>query len=473
MATTGPVSRAQPPARRLGPETARPRDPGVGTDPVGGPAGTAGPRAGIVGGRFDLPLAGAVGLVVALLAWFRMSAVTRSTIWAEDGPIFLVAALRTPEPWGTVFFPYDGYLHVGPRIIAELVTFWLPPERYAVALTAASCVVVAALCAVVFVLSREVLDALVLRLVVAVVPVLVPSVAREVLGNIANLHWFFLWATPWLLLGRARTRGGAWLLGVLALVTTLTEVQAAYFAPLLLWRLRDTRTWPVKAGYLLGGLGQAIALATTHRAPPASPSPTFHDIVAGYLVNAVMSLWVGSSEAVTSVVARFGFRAAALLALPSAVALVVALARGRTVQRVAVLAFTLASGVVWVGTFVVNHPGYVYPQPGPDGQPELVVLRYAAVPAMFLLAALLVAVSTLPWRWWSAAVTAGLGVPLVVASVLNFVPADATRAGGPVWLQQVAAARQLCLTTGAAEEPMQVAPILTATVPCDVLTGSG
>jgi hypothetical protein len=385
-----------------------------------------------------------------------------------------VAALRTRDPWASVPIPYDGYLHVVPRILAELVTIALPPERYAVALTAASCLVAAGLCALVFTLSRDVTEVLGLRLVLAVVPVLVPSVAREVLGNVANLHWFFLWAIPWLLLCRTRTRAGAWLLGLLALLATLTEVQAAYFAPLLLWRLRDARTWPVKAGYVLGGVGQGVTLLTSHRAPPAAPPPSFHDVVGGYLVNAVLSLWVGSSEAVTSVVSRVGFGAAALLVVPSLAALLIGLLRGRAIQRLAVVTFTLASAVVWTGTFVINHPGYTFPQPSPDGQPQLVVLRYAAVPAMFLVGAMVVALSTLRWRWWSAAVVVVLAVPLVTASALNFVPADATRAGGPVWLQQLPAARQLCVSTGAAEEPLQVAPgTLEAAVPCEVLTGSG
>jgi hypothetical protein len=426
--------------------------------------------------RSDLVLGLLVAMTAAVVGWLRMSPITRSTVWAEDGAIFLVEALRTTAPFGTVPFPYDGYLHLVPRVIAEIVTLWVPVERYAVALSAAACLVAAGLCAVVFVVSRDVVRSLPLRLLVGVLPMLVPSVAREVLGNIANLHWFFLWATPWLLLARARTRTGAGLLGVVALLATSTEVQAAYFAPLLLWQLKDRRTWPIKAGYLLGGAAQAWALLGSHRAAAAGPDPSVHDILGGYLVNAVMSLWVGPGGIITAVVADVGFRVAALLVIPSIVALVVAWLRGRAVQRVAVVTFTLASAAVWTGTMVINHPAYHYDQPSSVGQPELVVLRYAAVPAMFLLATMVIAVSTLPrHRAALRAVVAVLSIPIALAIARDFVPVDATRAGGPVWLLQVPEARQRCALPGELEEPFALAPSghLTAMVSCQVLAAPG
>lgn len=426
-------------------------------------------------GITDALLALLTGAMATAIAWYRMTPVTRSTIWAEDGTVFLTQALRRADPLGTWFLPYDGYLHVVPRAIAELTTMLSPPERYAVVMSGASCLVVGVLAAVVTNVSRPVVPSMPLRVLLALVPVLVPSAAREVIGNATNLHWFFLAAAPWLLLARPRSRVGAVLLGVVALVTTLTEIQAVLFAPLLAYRWGDRRTHPVKAGFVIGLVGQGIALVSSPRRPPTGPPPAWDDVLHGYLVNAVLSLWVGSSEAVTAVVAIGGWGASALLVVPSLAAVGVTLVRGHGADRLAVVTLTVASVVAWVAAFVVNRPGYFYPQPGSDGQPPLIVIRYAPPSSAFLLAAMVVCLATIRWRWWSTALVVVLAVPLVASSWSNFVAADATRSAGPVWLEEIPAARQNCVAQQGLTQPVPVAPpgFRPASIPCDVLRPPG
>ncbi len=416
-----------------------------------------------------------LGVLIAGLAWSRMSPTTRSTVWAEDGATFLMEALRTDRPLGSLLIPYDGYLHFVPRLVIELITFFIPPEWYAVAISAASCIVVGILGGIVFITSRDVVAAFAPRVVLALLPALAPPTAREVIGNVANVHWFFLYTIPWLLMYRPRTRLGAAVLGVVALAASLTEIQGLFFAPLLLWRWRDRRTWLPKAGYALGMVAQAVALLTTTRAPKSGPVPAAADILGGYLVNAVMSSWIGSIEVVTTAVGRFGWRGCALLLIPAVAALVLVLRRGRPEQRLAVMVFALASPVLWVAAFVVNRPGYVYPRPDAAGEPPLVILRYSLVPATFLLAVLVLGAAALPRRWWAGLLTGAVAIPLTMVAVLNFVAADATRSGGPVWLAQIDQARQHCLTEApTVEERLEVAPAgqgFVAPVPCALLQG--
>ena len=190
------------------------------------------------------------GALCAAVAWFRLPAVARDTLWAEDGRNFLQAAADHGLA-DTVLTPYAGYLHVIPRIIAGVVVT-LPIAWWALAMTAASCLVAGAVAVVVFVCARDVVPWLPARILVASLTVLAPLAPREVLGNTANLHSLLLWAMLWMLLYRPRTRLGAVVLGSVGLLAGLTEIQGALLVPLLLCAPHGRRRWIVRGGILLG-----------------------------------------------------------------------------------------------------------------------------------------------------------------------------------------------------------------------------
>src|SRR5665647_648206 len=66
-------------------------------------------------------LAVTIVLAATLIAWLRLDPVTHQTMWAEDGSVFLTQASHAGR-FETVLLPYAGYLHVVPRLIAEVTT---------------------------------------------------------------------------------------------------------------------------------------------------------------------------------------------------------------------------------------------------------------------------------------------------------------------------------------------------------------
>lgn len=421
----------------------------------------------------DWAVAMAVALTCSLVAWARMTPVARRTIWAEDGRVFLTDAFSA-APFTTLFRPYGGYLHLIPRATAEFIAAVVQPPRYALALSAAACVIAAGVAALVYVCARAVTGSRVLRICLATVTVAVPALPLEVLGNLANVHWFFLWLTPWLLFYQPRSRIGSWGLGLVALVAALTEIQVVLFAPLVAWRWRERHGWPIRAGILAGLAGQGLATVLSTRTPKTDALPSIADHVAGYTVNAVMTIWLGSRASISAAVATYGWSIVALSLLPSLAALVVVWIRGDSTQRLAALVLPAASVVVWSAALVINRSGYRYWWPALNDGKELVILRYAVVPSMFVLAALLLALTTFDWsRSRFAWVAFAAALPIGLVAVVNAVPAGEGREAGPVWSVEVERARAACLADPSkGAQVLNIAPAGWITeVPCQVLEG--
>lgn len=75
-----------------------------------------------------------VGAVV--VSFLRLGAAgPHGVVWAEDGKVFLHGAYI--DPFGSVFASYAGYGHLGPRLVALLVSL-LPIAWHGVALSVAA-----------------------------------------------------------------------------------------------------------------------------------------------------------------------------------------------------------------------------------------------------------------------------------------------------------------------------------------------
>ena len=182
-------------------------------------------------------------------------------------------------------------------------------------------------------LSHTVVVWLPARIVIAAITVLVPTVLFEVAGNTANLHWYFLWLAPWLLLYRPTSRRVSWLLGVVGLIAALSEIQMALFLPLIVWKLRDGIRWPIRSGIILGVMTQAITTLLFPRAQHGIVAPLPDVMASGYLVNTVMPLFLDSGQAVGSFIAQFGWLSASLFVVPFAAACIVIAMKGTTSDR--------------------------------------------------------------------------------------------------------------------------------------------
>ncbi|HET6346724.1 MAG TPA: glucosyltransferase, partial [Myxococcota bacterium] len=120
------------------------------------------------------------------------------TVYAEDGTVFLADAYRE-STWDAVATPYAGYLHVVPRILAEIVSI-LPVSAAATGLAVSAALVTGLLALLVYHASGTSLTSPWARALAAAVVVLVPVGQEEIPNSIANLHWPMLYALFWVLL---------------------------------------------------------------------------------------------------------------------------------------------------------------------------------------------------------------------------------------------------------------------------------
>lgn len=429
-----------------------------GADTAGSQAQDTGPRrmpgTGWAGRHPRMaPVLGLTAIAAAgtLLAYFRVPGISAGTVWAEDGALFLREYL---EKGPALLDPYAGYLHLLPRTIVATVAPTFGLEAYPAAVTAACSLVLGLSAALTFYCASAVTAGMAARLCWASIPVLVAPGALETMGNLANLHWYLLWLTPWVLMKAPPRTGPKILLGAAALVITLSEIQALFFFPLLLWRIRDRRLWWARTGFVAGAACQLSTLATFPRGrEDTAGTADVLSVVYGYFLNSTAAIAFGSSSAISHHVQAFGMAPILLSAVPFAVAAFLIARWGSRMQRMAGLVWVLASVVIWTAAVLINPtPAFSYSDfRTADDWDGFFLSRYSAVPSMFLLALIPLLISGLPGRdRHSAHLVAGrrvrgaaLGAFMVLQSVYYF-PIDGVRLDGPEWSAQIRAARQAC-----------------------------
>jgi hypothetical protein len=398
-------------------------------------------------------------LVAAALAWLRLGPIVNGTIWAEDGTVFLSAADES-RFLSILLDPYAGYLHVVPRLIAD-VTLLFPAETFASVISILCCLIVGMIAGVVFVFSRSVLPWLPARLFAAAITVLVPVAAAEALGNAANVHTYFLWLAPWLLLARPRSWWASVGLGVLMLLGALTEIQLVFFVPLIFWRLGDPRGWPVRIGMLLGVGAQLATTILWPRVPIENRPPGWLSVVEGYLANAVGSIVQPDGPTLGAFVFDYGWLVLVGIYCVFLAFGLYTIIRGPLLARVATVTFLVGSALSFVAGYVLNPvPAFYYSEFLDADFARLGLVRYAVPSSMFLLAVIPVALQTMRTRGWRIA-PLSIGIVIVALSAFHFSSVPNLRSDGPLWVDTVADARELCEgLPGDAKIEVRTAPFL-------------
>jgi hypothetical protein len=328
----------------------------------------------------------AVFVLGALLSWARLPWPARKTVWAEDGRNFL-GDFDELGFFGSLFNPHGGYLHVIPRLLAGAVASVDGQQYYSDLIALGSCVVVAGIAALVFVCSSAVTDWMPARLAIASITILVPTAPIEVLGNAANLHWYCLWAAIWLLLYIPRSVAGQIVLSLVALSFALTEITTAMLAPIVFYRFKEIRLWPVRIAFLVGLLGQLIATLSAPRylnPTPQSPS----SLIAGYFIECVTSIFFASERTAGSFLAHTGWWAGLVLFIPFALAALYVLWRGRGIVRITVIALLGVSILSWTAAAAANLPTgdyWNFYQWSDEQYRTLIFMRYGVIASMTLI----------------------------------------------------------------------------------------
>jgi hypothetical protein len=335
------------------------------------------------------------------------------TVYAEDGTIFLQDAYGK-STLDALTTPYAGYLHTVPRLLAELVSL-LPVSAAAAGLAVSAAVVTALLALLVYAASGSVLHSPWARSLASLVVVLVPVGQEEIPNSIANLHWPMLYALFWLLLWRPANR----LVQIASiLLIVLSDILTVVFLPLALWRWWKQRDHVVLAAFLAGLAGQASAVLFGHSGRAFTPEPVMWAPWWG--IRAVPTGLLGERWFGSGGVDKRWLILAVVAWLIIAAFLFLALRKGRPRGW-------------WIAVLAGLHCVAVYALPvALSGQ---ATSRYAAAPAMLLVAALAI----LLFEGGSHKIVgyAFVALCLVVWGFNLRVPNS--RAGGPLWSDQVTA----------------------------------
>lgn len=379
-------------------------------------------------------------------------------MWAEDGAVFISQALAPDQPW-TPFRPYDGYLHLVPRLAAEIVVRFFDADNYAAAMTVLACAAVAVVSVLTYHCARAVTANVWMRAAWAAVPVVINVGAIETLGNFANFHWYLLWLALWLLIKPARSIPGSVGLFLVAAVASLTEIISIALVPLFLFRFKDKAYWPARAGL---ALGLACQVYTTLSYPRRSNGGYELDplsIVYGWFINTAVPIVYGTSRNAVGQILNFGAWPVVLAALMVAGVVAAIMWRGTRGDRWLALLFVAASVLVWTACLVANPAGHLdYARfTDADWQEQFQFSRYSVAPTMFLLALGPILASMLRRVSMQASAVALSAFGLLLVSM--YFPPATFRDNGPLWRDSVATAKDLCRASpGIGSVDVPVAP---------------
>ena len=375
---------------------------------------------GLSGGARGAALASAFVLGAAALSLARQAgAGALDTVYAEDGTVFLAGAYRE-STLDAIASPYAGYLHVVPRLLAEIVSL-LPVSAAAAGLAVSAALVTGLLALLVYVASGSALESPWARFLASAVVVLVPVGQEEIPNSIANLHWPMLYALFWVLLWRPAV---GWVKPVIVLLIVLSDILTVVFLPLVLWRWWKQRDHFTLAAFGAGLAAQAATVLFGQGERAFTPEPVMW--APWWAIRAVPTGLLGERWFGADVDMRWLILAAVAWVVLAVFVLAAFAWRSPSEEpRHRAFAWRIAAvGVV--------HCVAVYALPvAMSGQ---ATSRYAAAPAMLMIAALAV----LLFEGKPKPTSAGIAFVVLCAAVWGAnLRVPNSRSEGPMWSDQL------------------------------------
>lgn len=421
--------------------------------------------------RSRVLLSGAVALAwisasVAIQLGRQAGLSATDTIWAEDGHLFLTAALNFDHPVQLLLAPAGRYMHAAPRLVASVVST-RPLSEAAWLFASLSALVVGALSLFVFLVSRPLLPSIGARGLLAAMMVLLAPANVESLNNAANLHYFLGFAAFWALLSQPRSWGGAAVAAVVAAVAALSDPVTVVMAPLAVVPL--VRRWGARRVLVGGAFLLALAIhgsvwLTADRegryadptipvsvqqelerrtfAPQSYAASRSWDLPRLYGLRVVGAVWGGNEllarawESLGDPVAYAGLTAAGMVVLAGAF-------RRRLEARWRLSLFASYSALYFVVPVAIRGTEHLAPHP--DGL-SLAGSRFVLIPALLLVATISVCSEASPGSlraWWSRSVRIGATVAILAVALSDF-RAPNLRSLGPAWSPELVRAAERC-----------------------------
>jgi len=130
--------------------------------------------------------------LAAAATLFRQTGIPKvRTIWAEDATVFVGCAYAHPSPVACLFEPYNGWIHLVPRLAAQLAAL-VPPADLPIAIALISAVVTGLAAAVVSIAVRNASGSWAAGVLAGSSVAFVWQAGLEVGGNLTNLPWILL-----------------------------------------------------------------------------------------------------------------------------------------------------------------------------------------------------------------------------------------------------------------------------------------
>lgn len=377
-----------------------------------------------------------------------------NTVIAEDGAVFLTDALNHPIG-ATLLRPYEGYLHVVPRLLAALTVAF--PLRYAaLLLTGSSAVVVSLLALYVWSSSRSLFRTRWARAVVVAFLLLLPTAGYETNASLNNLHWYLDFACFWVVFARPRRRRELAVGAVIVAAAALCDPLVGLLLPLVVastvvsLRLRERalphpRAALLVPGAYLAGLAVQFAVGTSDRPPRAFVPVSWLDLPGIYGFRVAGSLLVGDKFLVR-LFGAYGLVFAYVCLLVAAGAVVTAGLATRHWVRARVLVAAGYSALLFAVPLLLRGTSIYLER----SRIRLDGSRYMVVPALLLVVALVLAVDRPGEHPRSPHPSVFRSALIVLVGVLLGVnySVHSVREAGPQWRQTVSDAQQRCRRSG-------------------------
>ncbi|MBV9253590.1 MAG: hypothetical protein JO054_05125 [Actinobacteria bacterium] len=366
-----------------------------------------------------------------------------NTVWAEDGAVFLRDAYNRPFSHA-LFHTYAGYLHVVPRLLAELASD-VPAKDASIVMSGGSALLVAMLSVVVFRASRDVISSTLVRVALAASMVVLPATALETLDNAANLHWYLMFAAFWVLLWRPTSRTERVVACMVVAAAALCDPLSVVLAPVALARWIALPHRGERAVTIAYGTALAVQLAF---AVGAQSNPLH--VAPGVLsVSKVFGLRVAAASILGDQITNRLFLTwgwtLAWLGGAAVIAIVVFGVRRWNSRWVVVALAVLASAAVFFIPMTLRWEPSLIPIKGADALGG--GSRYMVVPVLLLISAFLVIADQAGQRWRNAPVAGVVAAALVFGWGPGFLVRN-ERSLGPTWRTGITQAKTRCPSTG-------------------------
>jgi hypothetical protein len=304
-----------------------------------------------------------------------------------------------------------------------------------------------------------------LRAFLAVFLILVPS--GETLDNVANLHWYLLYAAVWAALWRPASRWENAIAAVVVAAAVCSDPLTLIIAPIVLARcisLRRRRDHLVTAGFLVAAVVQLTVIAGASRVQVRPIG--WAEIVRAYDARVLVALLTGQSAAGHLVAGSLRIVVLLLVLVVLAVVLLPGLRADRS-TKLLVLYLVTASVVLFALGW--RHSLGTVARPSRDLNGNS---RYDVVPMLLVVTAVMLSLSAIGSRARLRFATTGAAVVVVLAAAVLSITSVPGPNAGPTWQARLDLARQECRTTPAAvvAVPVDPGPPWAARIPCARLT---